>query len=179
MNFNPNEFKCGISKNEYKEQLNECEDWEVNKKKKLEEVIAGDKCPYCQEDGSCKHPSTWYSGKHFSHCPTHNDPTKGKVVVIKKEIKIFKNMFGLDTILGVAVIVRAAGHNDNNKDRHRHGELLLITYNSSSFFLSSSNCSSSVHASSSYFEKRTIWDWWANRLTSEKRRLKKRINIIN
>jgi len=82
-------------------------------------------------------------------------------------------MFGLDTILVVGVVAiigaTAAGGNGNNNDRRQEPSL---TQNTSSFFSSSSsNHSPSVHSSSSYFERRTIWDWWANGLTGEEREI--------
>jgi len=74
-------------------------------------------------------------------------------------------MFGLDTIfiLGVWAVIgggaaAAANNNRNNNDRHWQ-EPIHATYHAPSYSVGSSSSYSSVHASSSYFEKRTIWDW--------------------
>lgn len=86
-------------------------------------------------------------------------------------------MFGLDTlaIVGVAALIgaAAAGGGGNNNNRRRPEGTPRTTHNSSSFFSSSSSSRSSalVHTSSSYFEKRTIWDWWANGLVGEEREI--------
>jgi len=51
-----------------------------------------------------------------------------------------------------------ANNNRNNNDRHWQ-EPIHATYHAPSYSVGSSSSYSSVHASSSYFEKRTIWDW--------------------
>lgn len=78
-------------------------------------------------------------------------------------------MFGLDTLLIAWAITTGAAvaANNSGNDRRQRGP----SFNNTSNFSSSSSNYSSVHASSSHFEKRTVWDWWCNGLTGEEREI--------
>jgi len=75
-------------------------------------------------------------------------------------------MFGLEFIAIKELIVLglalggAAAARENARDQREP------SYNPPSY---STTASSSVHASSSYFEKRTVWDWWGNGLAGWQR----------